>query len=371
MAKLKIQRLWTQSILLAGLILLFGFWYFLLSYKIICYNNENIKINGRKNRELRVEEAGTKGFFTPQISPLKSDIMVTFIYSNNYYCDIGEHVFPMEKYRMIYETLMNKKLVPPHAVLEPQPATYDQLQLVHTEPYLNDLLNLRWTYRTMYSELPLTKQIVDAYFLAAGGTILAARKAIETNGIGVNIGGGFHHAFADHAEGFCYINDIAVAIRVMQYENKIKTAFVIDCDLHQGNGTAHIFLHDDTVFTFSIHQENNYPIKQKSDLDIGLDDFANDSVYLAAMQTVIPKQIDAFNPDLIVYVAGADPYEHDQLGKLKLTMDGLRHRDDLVTDYCRKKKIPLVIVLAGGYAVSVKDTVRIHVNTCKSALGIK
>ena len=297
--------------------------------------------------------------------------MVSFIYSKNYYCDIGQHVFPMEKFRLIYETLIKEKLVSSKEFLDPQPATFDQLRLAHTEPYLNDLINLRWTYRTMYSELPLTKQIVDAYFLAAGGTILAARKALDSKGIGVNIGGGFHHTFADHAEGFCYINDIAVAIRAMQKEKKIKKAFVIDCDLHQGNGTAHIFLNDDSVFTFSIHQEHNYPAKQKSDFDIGLDDFANDSVYLSALKTVIPKKVDAFQPDLIVYVAGADPYEQDQLGKLKISIDGLRKRDDLVTNYCREKKIPMVIVLAGGYAIDVKDTVRIHVNTCKSALGIK
>jgi acetoin utilization deacetylase AcuC-like enzyme len=308
--------------------------------------------------------------------------MVSFIYSKNYYCDIGEHVFPMEKYQMVHDTLIREKLVSPKSFSEPVPATFDQLKLVHTETYLMDLLNLRWTYRTMYSELPLTKQIVTAYFLAAGGTILAARKAIEhknhapfdsaqSSGIGVNLGGGFHHTFSDHAEGFCYINDIAVAIRVMQNEQKIKTALVIDCDLHQGNGTAHIFENDDTVFTFSIHQENNYPAKQRSDLDIGLNDYANDAVYLSAMKTVIPKKIDEFNPELIVYVAGADPYEHDQLGKLKISINGLRQRDDLVTSYCRERKIPLVIVLAGGYAIDTKDTVSIHVNTCKSALGIK
>lgn len=297
--------------------------------------------------------------------------MVSFIYSKNYYCDIGQHVFPMEKFRLIYEALIKEKLVKPKEVLEPEPATFDQLRLVHTDTYLKDLLNLRWTYRTMYSEMPLTKQIVDAYFLAAGGTILATRKAIKNKSITVNLGGGFHHTFADHAEGFCYINDIAVAIRVMQKEQKIKTAFVIDCDLHQGNGTAHILKDDDSVFTFSIHQENNYPAKQNSVLDIGLEDYTKDAEYLVAMKTVIPKQVDAFKPDLIVYVAGADPYEHDQLGKLKITMDGLKHRDDLVTTYCRDKQIPLAIVLAGGYAINTKDTVRIHVNTCKSAIGIR
>jgi acetoin utilization deacetylase AcuC-like enzyme len=296
--------------------------------------------------------------------------MVSFIYSKNYYCDIGQHVFPMEKFRLIYETLINEKLLTPKSFSEPVPATFDQLKLAHTETYLMDLLNLRWSYRTMYSELPLTKQIVTAYFLAAGGTILAARQALENKSIGVNLSGGFHYTFADHAEGFCYINDIAVAIRVMQNEEKIKTAMVIDCDLHQGNGTAHIFENDDTVFTFSIHQENNYPVKQHSDLDIGLDDFANDAVYLSAMKTVIPKKIDEFNPELIVYVAGADPYEHDQLGKLKISIDGLLQRDNLVTNYCRERKIPVVIVLAGGYAIDTKDTVRIHVNTCKSAMGV-
>lgn len=292
-----------------------------------------------------------------------------FVYSPRYYADIGPHVFPMEKFRLIYETLINEGLVSKDEFFEPQPATREQLLTVHTEAYLSDLENLRWTERTLFSELPLTKEIVDAYILAAGGTILACRLAVvDKYGIAINLSGGFHHAFADHAEGFCYINDIAVGIRVMQKEKYIKKAFVIDCDLHQGNGTANIFLHDPSVFTFSIHQENIYPIKQKSDLDIGLDDFVGDEEYLAKLRSVIPSKVDEFKPDLIVYQAGVDPYEKDQLGTLKLTMEGLKKRDELVIEYTISRGIPLVITLGGGYAYDTKDTVRLHVNTCKVAI---
>lgn len=230
-----------------------------------------------------------------------------------------------------------------------------------------DLISLRLTERTRHCELPLNAQITHAYILAAGGTTLASRLALQDSGICCHIGGGFHHAFADHAEGFCYINDIAVAIRVMQKEARIKRAMVIDCDLHQGNGTAHIFLDDPDVFTFSIHQENNYPFKQRSDLDIGLADNANDDDYLGALNRAVPQIISEHHPELIIYVAGADPYKDDQLGGLRLTMDGLARRDNLVLKNAVNARIPVVTVTAGGYARKLADTVAIHAKTCKTA----
>jgi acetoin utilization deacetylase AcuC-like enzyme len=214
----------------------------------------------------------------------------------------------------------------------------------------------------MFSELPISREIVEGFKLMAGGTIAAARLALE-RGLALHLGGGFHHAFADHAEGFCYLNDIAIAIRKMQHEGRIRRAAVIDVDLHQGNGTAHIFLGDAEVFTFSIHQEHLYPEKQESDVDIGLDYFTGDEAFLAELGKVVPERIAEHGPELVVYVAGADPFEHDQLGDLRLTVEGLARRDRLVAEACRRFGWPMATVMAGGYAVDKRDTARIHANT--------
>jgi len=290
------------------------------------------------------------------------------VYSDAYVVDIGPHVFPVAKFPLVVEGLMRTCGVSREEFIEPTPPTREQLLLVHTPDYLDDLTQLRWTRRTATSELPLTREIADAYIMAAGGTLLAAREAIERRGFGIHIGGGFHHTFADHAEGFCYVNDIAVALRVLQKEGRIRRAAVVDCDVHQGNGTAHIFRNDASVFTFSIHQENNYPVKQQSDLDIGLRDGATDEEYLEGMATVIPSRLDAFAPDLVIYVAGADPYEEDMLGGLALTEEGLARRDDGVIGYCAERSIPIASVLAGGYAADTYDTVELHVATCGKML---
>lgn len=218
----------------------------------------------------------------------------------------------------------------------------------------------------MYSELPISKEIVNLFILAAGGTILACRKALESKWA-VHIGGGFHHAFPSHAEGFCYVNDLAVGIRVVQREGLIRKAAVIDCDLHQGNGTAVIFRDDDAVFTFSIHQRDLYPIKQQSDVDIHLPDGVSDEEYLDRLRRAIPAILDDFKPELVLYQAGADPYEGDQLGNLKLTLAGLRKRDDYIFTECRQRRIPVAVTLGGGYAYHTEDTVQIHYNTCRVA----
>lgn len=291
------------------------------------------------------------------------------IYSEAYVVDIGPHVFPVAKYPMVVDRLVERCDVRKDEFIDPPPATRAQLGLVHTGAYLDDLLAARWTHRTMTSELPLTPEIVHGYTVAAGGTTIAAREAVKRRGFGIHVGGGFHHAFADHAEGFCYVNDIAVAIRVLQTEGLIRRAAVVDGDLHQGNGTAHIFLDDPSVFTFSIHQENNYPMKQRSDVDIGLRDGAEDQEYLEAVATVIPSRLDAFEPDLVVFVAGADPYRNDLLGGLAVTREGLARRDEMVVGYCAERAIPIASVLAGGYAADTDDTVEIHVNTCATMLA--
>lgn len=294
--------------------------------------------------------------------------MLKCVWSSDYEIDIGDHVFPTVKYRLIRDRLLEQEICSESDFISPEKATEEQLLTVHTTEYLQDLAQLQKTKRTMYSELPLNHAIVDAYKLAAGGTILAARTALTgPNPIVCHIGGGFHHAFADHAEGFCYINDIAVAIRAMQSEGRIKTAAVIDCDLHQGNGTAKIFEDDPTVTTFSIHQENNYPFKQTSNVDVGLDDYADDLEYLSNLQHAIPQLLDSARPGLIIYVAGADPYQDDVLGRLKLTIHGLEERDRLVLKAAMDRRIPVATVTAGGYAQHVADTVAIHAQTCAVA----
>ncbi|MEO0092877.1 MAG: histone deacetylase [candidate division WOR-3 bacterium] len=293
-----------------------------------------------------------------------------FVYSQKYEMDFGTHVFPTQKYRMVKERLLALGWAKEEDFIEPPPPNIDDIRLVHTKEYIDDMLNLRWTRRTMRSELPLTWQIIEGYLIAASGTILASELALQ-EGSCVHIGGGFHHAFPDHGEGFCYINDIAVAIKKLLVQNKIERAAVIDCDLHQGNGTAKIFQNDDRVFTFSIHQEHLYPIKEESDLDIGLDDFAGDATYLHHLRSAVPKILTTHKPQFVIYVAGADPYKDDQLGTLQLTKAGLEERDRIVVENCQKEKIPFAVVFAGGYALKIEDTVDIHLNTCKVCLGIK
>ena len=293
-------------------------------------------------------------------------MQMRLVYSPAYIADFGPHTFPIEKYRLVAEALRNVQRIPAAAFDEPQPATRQQLLRVHSEVYLEDLDRCEWTQRTVQSELPLTAEIVGMFALACGGTIRATELAIE-EGAAVHIGGGFHHAFANKAEGFCYLNDLAVAIRDVQSRGTIQRAMVIDCDLHQGNGTAHIFQGDRTVFTFSMHQQRLYPIKEESDLDIPLRNGVRDEEYLGLMRSHIPKILDEFRPGLILYQAGADPFEEDQLGNLELTIDGLAQRDRLVFQWAADRRIPIAATLGGGYARDTVDTVTIHVNTAMEA----
>jgi acetoin utilization deacetylase AcuC-like enzyme len=204
--------------------------------------------------------------------------------------------------------------------------------------------------------------VADAMALACGGTLLAGRLALEHGSAG-HLGGGFHHAFADHGEGFCLLNDVAVAARVLLGEGRVGRVAIVDLDVHHGNGTASIFAGDPDVFTFSMHQERNYPAdKPPSDLDVGLDDRTGDGAYLDALARHLPEALDG-SPDLVFYLAGADPYRDDQLGGLALTIEGLRRRDRMVLEAVQERGIPVAVVLAGGYAYRLEDTVRIHAAT--------
>uniref|UniRef100_A0A7C4UDF3 Histone deacetylase n=1 Tax=candidate division WOR-3 bacterium TaxID=2052148 RepID=A0A7C4UDF3_UNCW3 len=283
------------------------------------------------------------------------------VYSDSYFADIGNHVFPAQKYRLVYEELIKEKVIDKDDIVEPVMPSREELLDILDEDYLDDLFNARLTKRTMFSEMPVKKDVIFAQILSCGGSYVASRIAIE-KGCCYHIGGGFHHAFKDHAEGFCYVNDIVYAgVKILK--EGIKRIAVIDCDLHQGNGTANFFKDEKRVFTFSIHQERLYPVKEKSDLDIGLDEATSDDDYLDKLRFAIDYIDKNFSPEFIIYQAGADPYKFDLLGDLSLTMEGLRKRDEMVIGYAYQKKIPIVSVLGGGYAKDTDDTIKIHMNT--------
>jgi acetoin utilization deacetylase AcuC-like enzyme len=320
------------------------------------------------------------------------------VYSDDYYLPIGSHVFPAEKYKHIHDRLLASGTAEPSDFVTPRPATDQDVLLVHTPQYVEKLKTGTLSAREqMELEVPFSPALVKAFWLAAGGSILAADYALG-DGIAISIGGGFHHAFPDHGEGFCMIHDVAIAIRHMQRDGKIRYAMTVDCDVHQGNGTAAIFAaprtaseplpsvptstltstktkmrssHTGDVFTISLHQENNYPgWKPPSSIDINLPDEIGDDDYLAWLDNALSSGLRQFDPDLLCYIAGADPYREDQLGGLSLTIDGLKKRDELVFRVAKARGIPVMVTLAGGYARDVEDTVTIHCNTVIAAAEV-
>jgi acetoin utilization deacetylase AcuC-like enzyme len=284
---------------------------------------------------------------------------VRVFYSPRYELSLPGHIWPTSKYRVVVEQLNTD-------VIEPRMAPWQDLALVHTPEYLAKLRDNTLTAEEIATvELPWTPALADAFRLMVGGTCDAAGAALE-DGVSAHVGGGLHHAFANHGEGFCPLNDIAVAIRVLQRDGRIRRAAIVDCDVHHGNGTSMIFERDSDVFTFSIHQQHNYPLfKPRGDLDIGLENGADDARYLDALRGALPTIMKS-SPQLIVYVAGADPFERDRLGGLSLTKAGLARRDELVIGTARDAGVPVVVVLAGGYAADVRDTVDIHVATIRA-----
>jgi acetoin utilization deacetylase AcuC-like enzyme len=293
------------------------------------------------------------------------------IYHPGYDLNLGAHVFPSQKFRLIAEALVREGIAVEQDFLLPSPASDEDILRVHTPEWVRKLKTGTLTAsEAMKLEVPYSRELVEAVWLAAGGTILAAQNALR-DGFGCNIGGGFHHAHAAHGEGFCAIHDVAVAIRRMQADGAIGKAMVVDTDVHHGNGTAHIFRDDGSVFTLSIHQLNNYPAyKPPSTVDLDLDDRVEDEEYLGVLLPAVRKGIEEFGPEMIFYVGGADPFCEDQLGGLSLTKKGLRERDRRVFQEARTRGIPVVTTLAGGYARRVEDTVRIHVNTILAALEV-
>jgi acetoin utilization deacetylase AcuC-like enzyme len=291
------------------------------------------------------------------------------IYDERYDLNLGAHVFPSQKYRLVYERLLQEGIASQEDFLKPMPASDEDILRVHSQDYLYKLKTGSLTRaEVMRMEVPYSTELIEACWLAAGGSILSARRALE-EGFSANLGGGFHHAYPDHGEGFCVIHDVAVAIRKMQADGAIEGAMVVDTDVHQGNGTAAIFGGDETVFTMSIHQEHNYPYpKPPSTVDVNLPDGMGDADYLAILEKYLHRSFDEFSPQLLFYVAGADPYGEDQLGGLALTMEGLARSDALVMGYAQRNQVPTAVTLAGGYARKLDDTVSIHVNTIKAAI---
>lgn len=287
-------------------------------------------------------------------------------YSPRYYADIGQtHIFPIRKFEMVRDQLLREGTLRPDDLLEPEPASVEQVKLVHTDDYVT-----RLRYGTLTTKeirrlgLPWSQSLVTRSFFAVGGTIAAARTAIEL-GYGSNLAGGTHHSFADRGEGYCVLNDVAVAIRTLRQELFINRVAIIDCDVHQGNGTATIFSGDPLTFTFSMHGANNYPLfKVRSNLDVELADGTSDEEYLSTLAQSLPIVLKS-KPDIVFYLAGADPYVNDKLGRLALSIEGLRERDAMVLHRCYENEIPVVTVMSGGYGKDINDTIEIHCNTIR------
>jgi acetoin utilization deacetylase AcuC-like enzyme len=291
-----------------------------------------------------------------------------------FYCDHfvlplpPEHRFPMAKYRLLRERVLAEGIVAPGDLCEPAAASWDELRLVHTAAYVDHVAS-----GTLPPEIqraigfPWSPAMVERSRRSVGGTIAAARMAM-VDGTAANLAGGTHHAFADRGAGYCVFNDIAVASRVMMQEGAVSRVLVVDLDVHQGDGTAAIFAGDPAVFTFSMHGASNFPFrKQLSDLDIALPDGTGDDDYLAMLDRHLRPLVEGHHPDLVFYLAGADPYHGDRLGKLRLTIEGLRARDAFVFATCRAAGLPVAVVMGGGYAYDVDAIVRIHANTIAEA----
>lgn len=278
------------------------------------------------------------------------------------------HRFPIGKYERLRQQVLNEGIVPPEALREPERATRESLLLVHTADYVDrfcagqlgpdDLRRLGF---------PWSDALVERSLRAVGGTCEAAAAALE-HGVAMNLAGGTHHAFPDHGEGFCVFNDIAIAVRLLQRARRVRRVAIVDLDVHQGNGTNAIFTGDDLVFTFSMHGGRNYPFhKVRGSLDVELDDGTSDEHYLTLLAEHLPAVIAAAQPDLVIYLAGADPHEGDALGRLQLTFEGLARRDAFVMELCREVGLPVAITIGGGYGRNLEDTVRIHVETARIA----
>ena len=295
---------------------------------------------------------------------------VPIIWCSEYEVDIGKHVFPVKKYRLVKDRLEEGGWLEKARLESPEPVSEEAVLRVHTPAYWEQVTTGTFTStEERILELPFSDRLREASLLCAGGTTQAGRLALD-EGVAVHLGGGFHHAFADHGEGFCLLNDIAIAASGLLADGIVERIAVVDLDVHHGNGTASIFAEEPRVFTFSMHHHWNYPaLKPPGDLDVGLEDGVGDEEYLQLLGEHLPRVLDECRPQLIIYLAGADSYEADQLGGLALTQEGLRTRDDQVLATAREAGVGVAITLAGGYAIRPADTVAIHCGTVEAALS--
>lgn len=287
---------------------------------------------------------------------------IELVYSPVYDLSDYTQVLAAGKYRMLYDELKHERW----NWNTPQRADEAALRLVHSEKYLRDFLSAKLTEKTMRAEVPIDERIVTAVLTATQGTILAAELALK-NGVASNLSGGFHHAFADHAEGFCFLNDIVIAIRHLRQTRPGLKVAVIDLDVHQGNGTAYLLRKDENSYTFSMHEKENYPKKEVGSQDVDLASHISDREYLAILEKNLQQLRKKFIPDLIFYVAGVDVYRDDMLGNLQLTFEGIAERDRRVRDFM--PDIPIVVLPAGGYARNIRDTAKLHAQTIRILHG--
>jgi acetoin utilization deacetylase AcuC-like enzyme len=289
---------------------------------------------------------------------------VQVFYTPRYYADIGQgHIFPIRKFELVRDKLLAEGTLHSDELVEPAPAPLEDVLLVHTEDYVSRLCSGDLTPKEIRRlGLPWSESLVRRSFYAVGGT-LAATAVSLTDGYSSNLAGGTHHSFADHGEGFCVLNDVAIAIRALRARKLIQRAAIVDCDVHQGNGTATIFAGDAGTFTFSIHGANNYPLfKANSTLDVELPDGTSDAAYMDTLAGHLPHVFQS-DPEIVFYLAGADPYRGDKLGRLALSIEGLRERDAYVMRECYEREVPIVTVMSGGYGKDINDTIEIHCNT--------
>ncbi len=287
-------------------------------------------------------------------------------YTPRYYADIGPgHVFPIRKFELVRDRLLAEGTLEPAEIVEPAPAPLEDVLLVHTTDYVSRLCSGNLTTKeSRRLGLPWSESLVQRSFYAVGGTLAATRASLAA-GYSSNLAGGTHHSFSDRGEGFCVLNDVAIAIHAMRARKLFQRAAIVDCDVHQGNGTATIFAGDDDTFTFSIHGANNYPLfKAQSTLDVELADDTSDTEYLDTLAKHLPSVFGA-DPEIVFYLAGADPYKGDKLGRLALSIDGLRERDAYVLRECYEREVPIVTVMSGGYGKDINDTIEIHCNTIR------
>jgi acetoin utilization deacetylase AcuC-like enzyme len=291
---------------------------------------------------------------------------VQVFYTPRYYADIGQgHIFPIRKFELVRDKLLAEGTLHAEEIIEPAPAALEDVLLVHTEDYVSRLCSGDLTPKELRRlGLPWSESLVRRSFYAVGGT-LAATAASRNEGYSSNLAGGTHHSFADRGEGFCVLNDVAIAIRALRARKLIQRAAIVDCDVHQGNGTATIFAGDANTFTFSMHGANNYPLfKAHSTLDVELPDGTSDAAYVQILATHLP-QVFQSDPEIVFYLAGADPYRSDKLGRLALSIAGLRERDAYVLRECYEREVPIVTVMSGGYGKDINDTIEIHCNTIR------